>query len=795
MPQPPTDLQPFIELIDCGVVVHAADGTIFSCNQRALEMLGHSRAEVVGSVSADPRWAVIDEAGQVLPAEEHPSSITLRTGAPVRNKLLGVFRPTRGDWCWLLVTSMPQLREDGSLRAVVVTFAEVTARVHAEAALRTEHSLHALMMDTVLSGITLVDPDGLVIFANRRAEAILGLSRALIEGRRYDDPAWQIESPDGGPMLTEALPFVRVRDSLASVSDVRHAIRWPDGRRRVLSVNGAPVLRADGSLESLVFAIDDHTELYEKERALQQTSSRLSLALESAALAVVEGELSRHHSDLRVDSGWMRRTGSPGPEATRRDIAGWLQHLHPGEAARVAAALDAVVQRSTDQVNIEFDFDDVHGEHHRFHLRGRATPSELDAETLRFSGVLREVTAEHAARAAAERDRARISEITRLESLALMAGGVAHEFNNLLVGILGGASSALDELERGHPVRETLELMLSTAHRAAALTRQLLAYSGQGRFSMQPLHLADLIEELRGMLGASDGRRGQLELQLRRGDQPVEGDPAQLRQLTLNLVLNAWEALPDQGGRVLVRVGQERLGPDQEPAGLLGPARPAPGVYQTLTVEDNGAGVDSAALERIFEPFYSTKSGRHGLGLPAVLGVVRGHGGWIAVSPLHPGTRVQVGLPVAAAAPPTSPPEALRVLLADDEEVVRRVSARILRRAGFEVEEVSDGAEALQRFYAEPDHFDVVLLDLVMPVIDGEAAFVALRQLRPRQPVLLMSGYSKADVVSRAVGTGLVGFLRKPFTSKELVNAIREVIDDAALHSAEGARAPDDPQG
>ncbi|MFM2247289.1 MAG: hypothetical protein RL071_3363 [Pseudomonadota bacterium] len=795
MPQPPSDLKPFIELIDCGVVVHAADGTISACNRRALDVLGMSHAQVVGSAPADPRWSVVDEAGTPLPPDQHPASITLRTGAAVRDKLIGVFRPQLADWCWLLVTAQPQRADDGSLHAVVVTFAEVSARVRAEAALRADHALHALVMDTVLSGITLLDPQGRIIFANRRAEAILGLSRGAIEGRLYDDPAWRLEAPDGGPIDSSVLPFVRVRDGLTPVSDVRHAIRWPDGRRRILSVNGAPVLDADGALKSLVFAIDDHTELYEKERALQHASSRLALALESAALGVVEGELSRQHSDLRIDPEWMQRTGSHEPEATRRDIAGWLKHLHPKEAARVSAALEAVLQRSTDQVDVEFDFGDVQGAYHRFHLRGRVTPSARDAETLRFSGVLREVTAEHTARAAAERDRARIFEITRLESLALMAGGVAHEFNNLLVGILGGASSALDEIERGHPVRETLELMLSTAHRAAALTRQLLAYSGQGRFSMQPLQLADLIDELRGMLGASDGRRGQLELQLSRGVGPVEGDPAQLRQLTLNLVLNAWEALPDQGGRVLVRVSHERLSGEHEPAGLLGPARPAPGVYQTLTVEDNGSGVDGAALERIFEPFFSTKPGRHGLGLPAVLGVVRGHGGWIAVRSLSPGTRVQIGLPVAAPAPAAAPPNTVRVLLADDEEVVRRVSARILRRAGFEVEEVCDGAEALQRFYAEPDHFDVVLLDLVMPVIDGEAAFVALRQLRPRQPVLLMSGYSKADVVSRAVGTGLVGFLRKPFTSKDLVNAIREVIDDAALHTAEGARAPADPQG
>jgi len=143
MPQPPSDLKPFIELIDCGVVVHAADGTISACNRRALDVLGMSHAQLVGSAPADPRWSVVDEAGTPLPPDQHPASITLRTGAAVRDKLIGVFRPQLADWCWLLVTAQPQRADDGSLHAVVVTFAEVSARVRAEAALRADHALHA----------------------------------------------------------------------------------------------------------------------------------------------------------------------------------------------------------------------------------------------------------------------------------------------------------------------------------------------------------------------------------------------------------------------------------------------------------------------------------------------------------------------------------------------------------------------------------------------------------------------------------------------------------------------------
>lgn len=785
MPPPPSDLQPFLELIDCGVVVHAPDGTITACNQRALEVLDLSRAQLLGSAPTDPRWRVTDGEGAVLSPDQHPASVTLRTGAAVRDQLIGVHRPTRGDACWLLVTALPQRRADGSLRAVVVTFADVSARVGAERRQRTEHELLSRILDTVLAGITVLDGEGRITFANRRAEAILGLTRAEIEGRTYRDPAWSLEAADGGPIAEPDLPFARLRDTKQPVAGVRHAIRWPDGRRRVLSVNGTPVLNAAGALESAVFAVHDHTELYENEQALDQARARLAVALEGAAMGVVEGELYPDGgADLQVDPGWLARTGAHSPTEVRRDIDGWLRFLNATAAARVREALRALTRAETDQLDVEFDFQDREGTERRFHLLGRTSPAGPGSGALRLSGVLREVTSEHAARAAAERDRARVAEIARLESLSLMAGGVAHEFNNLLVGILGGASSALDELERAHPVRETLELILSTAHRAAALTRQLLAYSGQGRFSMQPVQLAELIDEMRGVLGASDSRRGALELQVSRAPGPVEGDPAQLRQLTLNLALNAWEALPEAGGRVLVRVGWERLEPGQQPPGLLGPALPRPGLYQTLTVEDNGHGVQVEPMERIFEPFMTTRPGRHGLGLPAVLGVVRGHQGWIAVRGLHPGTAVTVGLPVQGTEPVTASQAPSRVLLVDDEEVVRRVSARILRRAGFEVEEAGDGAEALTLFCPNPDHFDVVLLDLVMPVMDGEATFTAIRQLRPRQPVLLMSGYSKADVVSRAVGTGLVGFLRKPFTSRDLVNAIKEVMDDAALQTA-----------
>lgn len=773
--------QRLLELVDCGVVIHGLDGRIIGCNPRSWEVLGLTQAQLLGSASVDPRWNVVDERGAPLQGEQHPAMVALRTGQEVRGRMIGVFRPSTDDRVWLLVTACPKFGPpDGEMNSVVVTFTDVTAQQRAEQALRADHKLHREVMATVQAGITLLDRSGRIVFANPRAEAILGLSRSQIEGRRYDDPAWQIEALDGSPMPSAALPFAQVMARLAPVHDLMHALRWPDGRRRALHINGAPIFDEHGALAHLVFAIHDHTELHEKELAVQEATSRLSFAVAAAELGVIEGQLGPEGGSVQIDPAWTAQHG-----ALRRpcSIPGWTAPLDPADEPKLKAALEALGRRAADRIDVELRFTDRSGAGRTARLMARAFALENDPERVRLAGVIRDVTVEHLARAAAEEERLRAAELNRLRSLSVMAGGVAHEFNNLLVSILAGASSALDELPEEAPARAMLELIAETGHRAAALTRQLLAYSGEGRFSVERLRLDQLLGGIADGIGPRVPPGTRVHLSTPPTTPEVEGDASQLRQAIFNVVINALEAIPAVGGELWLRLWRLPAGAPV-PAGIVGPPPEATGEQLVLDVEDNGEGVPAGLRETLFEPFTTTKAGRQGLGLPAALGVIRGHGGWMAVEHLGRGTRLRIGLPVCAPAPGPAPAGPVRVLLVDDEEMVRRVCARVLRRAEMTVVEAEHGAEALSLFHATPDAFDVVLLDLVMPVMDGEQTFLALRKLKPGLPVLLMSGYSRAELVSRAVGQGSCGFLAKPFTSRELVDAVREVLDDAALATA-----------
>lgn len=772
--------QRVLELVDCGVVIHALDGQIVGCNRRAWEVLGISRDQLIGSASMDPRWNVIDEEGAPLPGDRHPAMVALRTGEAVSDRLMGVFRPTTGDRAWLLVTARPKHGgPNGEMNAVVVTFNEVTGQHRAEQARREEHALHREVMSTVLAGITLLDPEGRVLYANPRAEAILGLERSRIEGRSYDDPAWQIQALDGGPMPSAALPFARVRATRAPVNDVMHAIRWPDGRRRVLNINGAPILDEEGGLRHLVFALHDHTELHDKELALQEATSRLSFAVAAAELGVIEGILGPAGGAVQIDAAWIAQHGSLSRPCS---IEGWTAPLSLLDEPKLKAAFDAIGRKESERLDVELRFTDRAGAPRTARLMARAFAIDNDPSRVRVAGVLRDVTAERLALSAAEAERHRAAELNRLRSLSVMAGGVAHEFNNLLVSILAGASSALDELPEDAPARAMIELIAETGQRAAALTRQLLAYSGEGRFSVERLRINELIGGIAEGLSQRTEPRVRFALSLAAAPTEVEGDASQLRQAIFNVVINAVEAVSDTGGQVNLRLLRLPAGAPP-PEGLVGPELEPLGEHLVLEVEDSGAGIPPELRASIFEPFTTTKAGRQGLGLPAALGVVRGHRGWIAVEHLARGTRVRIGLPACAAEPPAlaTPIRPIRVLLVDDEEMVRRVCIRVLQRAEMTVVEAVHGAEALSLYHANPDDFDVVLLDLVMPVMDGEQTFLALRKLNPNLPVLLMSGYSRAELVGRAIGQGACGFLPKPFTSRDLVAAVREVLDDAAL--------------
>jgi PAS domain S-box-containing protein len=380
---------------------------------------------------------------------------------------------------------------------------------------------------------------------------------------------------------------------------------------------------------------------------------------------------------------------------------------------------------------------------------------------------------------------ARVQYVQKMESLGVLAGGVAHDFNNLLVGILGNADLALTELPPESPVRGYIEGIERASRRAADLARQMLAYSGKGRFIVERLDLNRLIAEITHLLEASISKKAVLKTVLREDLPVIEGDPTQIRQVMMNLVTNASEALKTGSGSITLSTGVMECDADYlKPLVVNDEVRA--GTYAYLEVSDTGIGMDSETVQKIFDPFFTTKFTGRGLGLAAVQGIVKGHRGAIKVySEPGTGTTVKVLFPMAdpgrshVTTPPPTATKAARertILLVDDEETVRTVGMHMLRRAGYHVLTAEDGRAAIEMFSAHADEIECVVLDLSMPHMDGEETFRELRRIRPDVKVLLSSGYIEQDAVNRFSGKKLAGFIQKPYRSTALEEALGKIL-------------------
>ncbi len=366
------------------------------------------------------------------------------------------------------------------------------------------------------------------------------------------------------------------------------------------------------------------------------------------------------------------------------------------------------------------------------------------------------------------------------ESLTVLAGGVAHDFNNLLAAILGHASLALKQLPEGGPARRHVEKAAGAVERAADLTRQMLAYSGRGHFVVRPTDVNALVRENLPLLEVGVPKSVRLEATLEDDLPLVDADVGQLQQVLMNLVINAAEAIGERGGTVTLVTGVRRVtGSDQALWRASGhPLEPGP--YVSLEVRDDGGGMDEQTVDRIFEPFFTTKFTGRGLGLAAVLGVVRGHRGALSVESvpgqgttfrilLVPSARPALSDPPKAAAPPGA---GLTVLLIDDEETVRDMVGEVLEHEGVSVLRAEDGAKGLAVFRGEHERVDVVLLDLSMPGLSGEETYRRLREIDPGVRVILSSGYDREEARGRFGEGAPAGFIQKPYRPEQLMAEI-----------------------
>lgn len=486
-----------------------------------------------------------------------------------------------------------------------------------------------------------------------------------------------------------------------------------------------------------------------------------------------------------VSDGWLAGLGfrrSTAPE----NLDDWFGLLHPDHREVIVDEFVKQCEKSGRLYDETLQLRHHDGSYRWYRRRARVIEREKDRRPRRVVGMDVDVTAELQQRELQEKLERKVYDSQKTDSLVGLAGGIAHDFNNLLVGVLGAADIALSQ----NPPKELalqLERIRDSAIRAVDLTRQMLIYAGRGESEFEARDTADIIRNMKKVLESSIGNRQELHLDLPETPAVVLCDPTQIRQLILNLVVNASEAMNEMLGSIVIRLREVTLTTEGIDA-IDSLTELKPGTYLRLDIVDSGVGFDSGIKDRAFDPFFSTKDAGRGLGLASVLGIVRRHAGGIEVrSNEGGGTTMRVWLPRSEAGPveadsqvvaseSSTTHENATVLVIDDEENVRSFLQSALTMNGYTVLSATTGAEGVEIVNGQAQTISLVLLDFNMPGMTGLQTFKKLRERDETLPVILMSGFSPDRLTYGQDIERLAGFLQKPFRLDELIRVVQETL-------------------
>lgn len=547
-------------------------------------------------------------------------------------------------------------------------------------------------------------------------------------------------------------------------------VRCASGGYRYLSSHAAPVFNADGTVREWIGMSADITDRRRAEQALAEAVQRLDAHMDNSPLGVIEFNrqfrVTRWSKEAEKIFGWnaeevLGRKIMEMPliyEDDREAVSRLLQDMAEGRNPR-NLSVNRNYRKDGEVLECEWYSSAIYDKD------GNLT--SVLAQILDITG--RKQTEE------------RLRQSLKMDSIAVLAGGMAHDFNNLLVGIIGNASLALEADELRSGTRDLLDGIVKSGEQAAYLTSQILAYSGRGRFVVEPVNLSEVVREVTTIVRASTSRKIAFKLDLDPELPSINADRGQIHQVLLNLIVNAAEAIGENEGSIALRTGLRHL--DEDSIQELETRDIPPGAYVFLEVLDTGYGMNEETKAKIFDPFFTTKFTGRGLGLAAASGIVRAQHGAIQVS-TAPGEGASFTILLPAAGTRTAAPQIVRdqeelqergtILFVDDEEAVRQMAKRALERHGYEVLLATNGREAIEALKESAARTDLVVLDLSMPGKSGQEALPELQKIKPGLQVLVSSGYGKDEVLGRFAGSPIAGFIQKPYSVQQLVNKVEE---------------------
>ena len=743
-----------LDAVDQSVILTDLEGRIRSWNPGATRIFGYAADEMVGRSVAElyPDVAtatLVEDLGRILAGEEFE----------------GEWRGRRRDGTSIQVRIRTSVVRgpDGAPAGFLGVARDVTELREAEAALARDRAGLRLIADTAPAYIVRCDAERRYTFANRAYAERFGVEPEQVVGKFI----WEVV---GEEAYAEFRGYV---DQVLAGRRVEFELEVPYQRigRQFIHCAYAPEIGAGGEVAGLVAVITDISERKHAHQALRESEARLTLAKEAAGLALWSWDPASGETSFSPEFYTLYGLPPDGPPPTFEQ---WRDRfLHPDDRAAVLEEIDAAL-RGARPFDGQFRVVRASGEVRWVASRGRLMRDGGPGS--RLVGVTFDVTRRREADL-------RLQQLDRLDTVARLAGGVAHEANNQMAVVLGAAGFILRRDDLPEPVRQDTVYIREAAERTAAITQQLLAFSRRQVIRPRVLDLNATVLAFETILRRTLGPDVALAIDLASTPSRVRVDEGQLQQVLLNLTLNARDAMP-AGGTLRIETRRLALGV-AEP--MLPGVAVRPGTYVELAVQDTGVGMDPGTVSHIFEPFFTTKGvGRGtGLGLASVYGIVKQSQGYVVAESMPgEGTTMRVLLPLAEEPLAPADPAAgggtggrETVLVVDDEPIVRAIMVRALRDAGYTVVDAEDASRALARSDGHEGRIDVLITDLVMPGMSGRELAGMLAERHPGLGVLFVSGFPGEEVERRGLLESGRPFLGKPFTPEMLIERVRGVLD------------------
>ena len=572
--------------------------------------------------------------------------------------------------------------------------------------------------------------------------------------------------------------------------DVEYRILRADGQYRWVSDRGWPYTDFKGDFAGYIGGAQDITERVEAVAALRESNERFHMVIEATRTGIWDWDLDANR--IQASRVWDVLLGY-GEGDTELEYDAFAARVHPEDIGRIERTVAWFRKHPDITHTLSFRLKHRNGAFCWMRTRAKLVVGTGKDAHDHILGVMEDITRIRKAEEERRRLEMQIQHKQKLESLGVLAGGIAHDFNNILVSILGHADIASSELPAGSGAQDHLDVIVMSSRRAAELCRQMLAYAGKGKIFVGQVDLSSVVRDMASMFEVTITKKAHLHVDAADGLPSIQADPAQIQQVIMNLITNASDALGDEPGDIVIRTGACQCDRPQLDSELVGADTLEPGAYVYVEVRDTGCGFDEETRNRIFDPFFTTKFTGRGLGLAAVLGIVRSHSGALKmVSTPGEGSTFTVLFP-AAARPAEVPipeerertgpstPGAGTILIVDDEASVRKLAAHVLVRAGYTVIEAEDGERALTVFAEQCARISAILLDLTMPNLNGSEVLERLAPIRHGTPVILTSGYTNGppDLPNDGAG-GPITFLPKPYSPSGLLAKIRDMLHQSA---------------